>query len=814
MTPLTEVIIVDTEGKPEELSEIAIVDGQGQLIYEGFVQGHLSNDDKRFQSKPLTEILDNFLTIAHNKLIVCHFAKHDIAVLKTSCQKAGIPWPSLNFVCSYELAKNYCQGLPSHSLEYLSRHFNFKIDHNYFNPNFAHAARYDAAFTYQLYLKLRPHIMRTELKDTLQHRPNPFATNRVDTPFQNHIDLPQLYQAEADLLKSILTEIKQDHNQQSKGVVVIGEAGSGKTHLMMRLAKGLLDRHRLLFIRQPNHPDAVLYHTYSRMLESLVETIPHTDYSQIEYLLAKSFSHILIETLSKKTPLTQRTETILTTLTQDSLNIYKVFGKENTEKKRENWQFIEKHTLEWWGKTYGGGGYAASIIKGLIKFCRYSDVNRRDLVRRWLAGQELDSSELEHIDLANWSEDLSREEFALEAMAVLGKLSIKDEPLIIIFDQLEGLIYQDTLLLRFGEALKELFTHVPNSLIILNLFPQRWDSFQQRFDAAMIDRISQNQVILPKPSEEKLKHILQLRLNSHQVALADLFTDTELQTILSQPAIRSVLNTASSYYRHHVFEAPLPTPASHSKEVSNLFTSTSSFEVEIREEIRRLKEEVALLKNTLPLGEATLPQADTITSDMSIITPAALVDENTFIVEYLQQQRVLLEQDYDKPVIITDSDDLGKLITITQSFQTIRPLQTDYLRLGKKKLPEHLLVKTPSQGFVIGFLQNNGLSFTTRLKNFNELVVSRKDLRFGLFRDQRLSPITGKVGKEEIDKLTNASNGKFLVLEKAERLDLEVMYKLIVAIQNQDVEVPLETALHTLEAYFSHHWLLKILKKG
>jgi len=38
-------------------------------------------------------------------------------------------------------------------------------------------------------------------------------------------------------LKSILVEIKHDPNHQSKGAVVIGEAGSGKTHLMMRLDK-------------------------------------------------------------------------------------------------------------------------------------------------------------------------------------------------------------------------------------------------------------------------------------------------------------------------------------------------------------------------------------------------------------------------------------------------------------------------------------------------------------------------------------------------------------------------------------------------
>ncbi|GEM_PF-3044180 len=71
--------------------------------------------------------------------------------------------------------------------------------------------------------------------------------NRVDTPFQDHIDLQAVYHSEYEILKSIINDIKCDPNQQSKGAVVIGEAGAGKTHLMMRLAKERLKTNRLLF---------------------------------------------------------------------------------------------------------------------------------------------------------------------------------------------------------------------------------------------------------------------------------------------------------------------------------------------------------------------------------------------------------------------------------------------------------------------------------------------------------------------------------------------------------------------------------------
>ena len=41
-------------------------------------------------------------------------------------------------------------------------------------------------------------------------------------------------------------------------------------------------------------------------------------------------------------------------------------------------------------------------------------------------------------------------------------------------------------------------------------------------------------------------------------------------------------------------------------------------------------------------------------------------------------------------------------------------------------------------------------------------------------RDVRHSPITGRIGKSEIDKLSNTPNGDFMILHKADRVELEL----------------------------------------
>lgn len=345
MHPQQDFIVIDTEGN-KELREIAVIDSKGKLIYEAFAKEHLSNYDKKINVKPLQEIIADFLNISKSKLVVFHNASHDIQVLKKSFIKVDIKWQSLKFQCSCELSKSYFQNLPSYSLEYLSKCLKLKVNKKYFNPHLAHTARYDAEFTYQLYLKLMNPTTSNTLLANLQDKPNPFGSIKVATPFQDHVDYKKLYQSEFESLKKIINDIKFDKNHQSQGVIVIGEPGSGKTHLMMRLAKELLKINRLLFIRQPNNADSVLYHTYSRILESFIEEVPDTNLTQLEHLLANSFVKLISSTTTMV--LTKKDQDILLAGKNNKLDLYKNLGAEGTDRKRTYWDHIEKRANEWW----------------------------------------------------------------------------------------------------------------------------------------------------------------------------------------------------------------------------------------------------------------------------------------------------------------------------------------------------------------------------------------------------------------------------------------------------------------------------------
>ncbi len=812
-------IVVDTEGRTK-LNEIAVINNKGELIYEAFAQEYDGHYEIRLNRKPLQQIIADFINVAKNKLIICHSDDHDIRVLKNTFTKVGINWIDFRFDCTCQLAKQYFQDLPSYSLEYLSKQLNLKVNKRYFNPQQAHTARYDAEFTYQLYRKIME-------KQELRNKPNPFSSSRVDNPFQNHPDLTSIYQSQFTTLKAIIDDIKNDINHQTKGAVVIGEPGTGKTHLIMRLAKELLGHNRLLFIRQPNNSDTVIYHTYSRILESLVEKVPQSDYTQIEHLLANSFVK-LIRT-NQTISLTQNKQDILETTQTNSLKLYESLGSEGTKKKRDYWQYIERITTEWWLERYGAAGYSLEVIKGIIKFCSYSDPGYKRLVTRWLSADDLEENELEKIGLSNWNEAMSKEAFSLEAISVFSKLSLLDEPLIIVFDQLEGLglKHNERLLLSFGEAIREIFTHVPNSLIILNLFPDRWQQFQQVFSLSIIDRISQHQVFLEIPSQSKLKQILQTKAQLVGIDIDSLFTSQELNDILNQNSIRAVLNRASDYYRFKVKDIPIPdippqpdVPPQQEGTVIERLQNLENQVSQLQQVFKNIAQALSIFKEFNPKTESEenkqqVNNDDDVTLENNIDpqppddTVPPTVDRE--IINYIETQKKSLESKYHQQQIIDDSDDLGKLMTITEAFKTISNLEIDHLRLSRLTIPAHLVIRTNSINLCIGFLHTSGNSFTARIRNWNRLLINHQDTKFILWRDSRKTAVTSQVARQEIEMLNNAFNGSFSTMDQENRINFELIYQLIVDIQNRDLDISLEKALPIIKSHFSNYWLIEKL---
>jgi len=497
----------------------------------------------------------------------------------------------------------------------------------------------------------------------------------------------------------------------------------------------------------------------------------------------------------RKSQNTQKGQEVLTAFQNNSLSLYSRLGTEETQRHRDSWNYIERHISEWWSRHYTAAGYSATILKGIIKFCSYSDLYKKDLVRRWLAASELEEAEAASIGLENWQDDLSREKFALEAITVFGRLSTLDEPLLIVFDQLEslGLPHNEPILESFGEAVKELLTHVPNSLIILNLFPERWEQFKVFFDGSVVDRVSEYIVRLERPSAEKLEDLLSLKAKAVGIELKTLFSSSERSNILSQNSIRAVLKQAGAYFRYKIHNTPLP-------------EADDRFEMEGRSMAARVKQLEQVMAQMVSLIQPYLSSAPP--GGTSADTTAGDDLPKEVVLEYLGYKKRELTQDYTSPTIIQDSNEIGKLAAILEAFKVHQDLEFAPLRLGKSKLPEHFQIKTAQQEFVLGFLNASGATFTARIKNFNQLVVSHPKTKFTLLRDQREPKPTGAVGLTEIEKLNHSPNGQFLILEQEDQMSFDLIYHFIIAIQERDLEVDLAMALPILIDSLRNSWLI------
>ncbi|NET45180.1 ATP-binding protein [Okeania sp. SIO2B3] len=658
-------------------------------------------------------------------------------------------------------------------------------------------------------------MIELHFQSQLQKRKNPFGSSRVDHPFQTHSDADNVFSQEFHRIQSTLKDIKQDINHQSKGVVVVGEPGFGKTHLMMRLANSRLKTNRLLFIRQPNNPDAIIYHIYSRILESLIRCIPKINYTQLEYLIANSCAKIFQEIIIDNPDLypkkeSKKDQAIIELVKNGNLKLLS-FLSSDTQAKREFWEHIENRAYMWWSTNYSTAGYAPEIFKGIIKFCGYRAIDYRRIIREWLAMNDVPQKLLDKVKIASWNKSIDREEVSLEVLKVLGYLSLLDEPLIIVFDQLEGLgrEYNQNLLHSFGEAIKEIFTHIPNSLIILNLFPDRWEQFQKEFDDSIVDRISQCQVFLHKPSEEQLIAILNEKSKSINLSIEQIFTPQEIQRILSKNSIRSIINSAADFYNYKIHNIPLPDYLKIDTN-SQITLQNNSNLPNLASDIKQIKELVLKIAEKLNI-ESNLEVKIEQNSE-TYIYQETQADVNKIIGDYLNQKYQQIEEEYSESQIITSSDDRGKLEKIFESLKIIQSsLKLDFLTLDRpKKIPDHLVIQTETQGYVIGFLYDGGNAFFSRMTNWNQLAAKNSHLKFYLYRDARGYQVSGEKSMAELDKFKNSDNGEYIVLIKDERITFELLYQIIVDIQNLDFEAKLDEALSIILKKYSHHSLLKI----
>ena len=340
----------------------------------------------------------------------------------------------------------------------------------------------------------------------------PDFLDRVNTPWEQVPDLEdynrsaynRIVRALRDLSKS--TPGQFDLNFQ--GILVLGEAGTGKTHLLMRVARNLSESNHVLFIRKPNNEDAVSQHIWANIVNSLARKLPTTksDRSQMDDLLAHVFSKVLIPEFEqdiREGKDADQKQRWVNSLREDPYNLFNMLGE--GERRQDNMDRIRRRTLRFLQQSQPD--VDQTIARILITYCLVAREDRKRVLLSWLSGQDVDEAEAKDLGLpSSWvtldetSNDVlttqQREDQSLRAIRTVGILSNYYQPLILAFDQLEGLRDQKKLTKNWGDVVREIFTMAPNFLVITCIFPSLWETwFKPNLDQSVANE-SRNKPLL------------------------------------------------------------------------------------------------------------------------------------------------------------------------------------------------------------------------------------------------------------------------------------------------------------------------------
>lgn len=316
---------------------------------------------------------------------------------------------------------------------------------------------------------------------------NPFRENVVQNAWQSPADVPEIHE---DVFRACLQGVTSAERGVADSLVIFGPPGSGKTHLLTRVQRHLLEtaetapdrvlRCVFVFVRLQTSPELLWQHVRRRLASDLMRR--EEGVTQLQRLVAHQIS-------ARKGG-------------SPRLGVMelRVLSQSDQETLTTHLDEVASHL---------------DLPRDLTVVLQHLVCNRfvRD-ASAWLAGDGLPDAVLSQLGLGpEMSEAL--EESARAVVTALCRLAGETLPIVFCFDQVEALQRQlddRDAFYRFGRMTADLFDADRNVFLITCLQVSYVSGFQQSIRQADRDRMSRRQIVLDPLTRAQVEKLVTARL--------------------------------------------------------------------------------------------------------------------------------------------------------------------------------------------------------------------------------------------------------------------------------------------------------------
>ncbi|MDQ2643146.1 MAG: ATP-binding protein [Myxococcota bacterium] len=351
--------------------------------------------------------------------------------------------------------------------------------------------------------------------------PNPFRDTVVQDAWQEPVDLTDIHAAAFEACKSGIEAAKRG---SAGSLLIYGAAGSGKTHLLARLQRHLMNDARnapdralscvFCFVRLQTSPQLLWQHVRRRLVNDLMRR--EEGLTQLQRLIAHQLG-IAAGRSARAGILELR---VLRAADKDALSLHLDEVARKLDLPR-NLCVVLEHLV-----------FNESV---------------RDTTA-WLAGDGLPEERMAELGLGVDAEE-DREDAARHVVTALCRLAGETLPIVFCFDQVESLqrtATDEEALFRFARMAADLRDSDGNVFIITCLQTAYLDQFQRSVRDADRDRIAQRSVVLEPLTSSQVERLLRSRLE----------VVPELQSLRSQHASEPLYPLNARVLQELILEQP------------------------------------------------------------------------------------------------------------------------------------------------------------------------------------------------------------------------------------------------------------------